>query len=279
MMNCPYCKEVIADNSENCPHCKSEITKPCPFCREIIKADALKCKHCGSMVQADSLPQQPAINPPQNQVNSNPAQQVKFKSQTTAAILCAFLGGFGAHRFYLGPIWVGVIYLLLFWTGIPGLISCVEVLVIVFSSQATWARKHNNGVITPPAHIVIKILVACIPLLAIVGILAAIAIPQYAAFNTKAKNALAKSEIRNLKATLESKFADNNAYPDSVEASGYTAPPDITIKCSIDPVGYVCVSAHKKGTKLYITSNTDVKIDEQPYKSGEPVQVPYNPKL
>jgi TM2 domain-containing membrane protein YozV/type II secretory pathway pseudopilin PulG len=215
----------------------------------------------------------------QNQINQALAQQAKLKSQTVAALLCAFLGGFGAHRFYLGPIWVGVVYLVLFWTGIPGLIATIEVFIIAFSSKESWARKHNNGVITPPTHIIVKILVAIIPILVIVGILAAIAIPQFSAFKTKAHNAIALSEIKNLKSTLASKFDDNQKYPDSLEASGYSIPPDVIMKCSMDLVGYVCVSAHKNGTKMYMTNSTEVNIDEIPYKSGDPVQVPHDSQI
>lgn len=34
-----------------------------------------------------------------------------YKSKPTAVALALLLGGFGAHRFYLGNAWVGVIYL------------------------------------------------------------------------------------------------------------------------------------------------------------------------
>ena len=201
-MNCSYCKEEIADDVENCPHCKSQIVIPCPFCREKIKADAVKCKHCGSTVnsgapQISSVPQSPPSNYQQNnQINPALAQQAKLKSQTVAALLCAFLGGFGVHRFYLGPIWVGIAYLLFFWTGIPGLIATIEVFIIAFSGQESWARKHNNGIITPPAHILVKILVAIIPILVIVGIIAAIAIPQFSAYKNKAHSSIALFEIK-----------------------------------------------------------------------------------
>ena len=40
--------------------------------------------------------------------------------------LAIFLGWLGAHKFYQGKTLQGVIYLLLFWTCIPGLISIIE---------------------------------------------------------------------------------------------------------------------------------------------------------
>lgn len=38
---------------------------------------------------------------------------ISEKSQLTALLLCLFLGTFGAHRFYVGKIITGIVYLLL----------------------------------------------------------------------------------------------------------------------------------------------------------------------
>ncbi len=48
--------------------------------------------------------------------------------------------------------------------------------------------------------------------IAIIGILAAIAIPQFAAYRTKAFNAAALSDLRNFKTTMEADYADNQQY-------------------------------------------------------------------
>ena len=45
------------------------------------------------------------------------------------------------------------------------------------------------------------------------GILAAIAIPQFAAYREKAYNSAANSDIKNLKTGFESFNADNQVYP------------------------------------------------------------------
>jgi TM2 domain-containing membrane protein YozV len=47
------------------------------------------------------------------------------KDTTTGVLLAVFLGGFGAHRFYLGDK-IGFLYLLLVWTLIPSVISLFE---------------------------------------------------------------------------------------------------------------------------------------------------------
>lgn len=283
-MKCPFCMEEIADNSEKCSLCHSEIVKPCPFCRENIQADALKCKHCGSMLNAGQQPQAPIQTPqpiPQSTQTTqfSPAPPpAKIKSQTTAAVLCALLGGFGAHRFYLGPLWTGVVYLLLCWTGISGLIALVETYIIAFSSQEAWARKHNNGVVTPPVHIAVKILVAILPIIAIAGILVAIAIPQFNAYRSKAYNSSALSDLKNAKTTLEAYYADHQSYPDTLETAKYRPSENVYIKCSILPDAYVCGSAHKKGTVLYVTEDSVIDITNHDYKSGDSIQLPYDPK-
>ena len=283
-MKCQFCMEEIADNSEKCILCNSELVKPCPFCREKIQANALKCKHCGSMVDAGHQ-QQPPIQAQQpiqenqqaTQYSQSP-QPEKIKSQTTAAILCALIGGFGAHRFYLGPIWTGVVYLLLCWTGISGLIALVETYIIAFSSQETWAKKHNNGVITPPVHIAVKILVAILPIIAIVGILAAIAIPQFSAYRTKAYNSSALSDLKNAKTSLEAYFADHQRYPETLEASQFKPSDNVNVKCSILPDAYVCGSANKKGTVLYVTDDSATEITKLDYSAGDAIQLPYDPR-
>ena len=42
------------------------------------------------------------------------------------ALFAFFLGGFGAHKFYAGKITQGFLYLIFFWTFIPGIIAFIE---------------------------------------------------------------------------------------------------------------------------------------------------------
>jgi TM2 domain-containing membrane protein YozV len=48
------------------------------------------------------------------------------KDSTVAVLLCFFLGGFGAHRFYMGQVGLGVLYVVFVWTFIPALIALIE---------------------------------------------------------------------------------------------------------------------------------------------------------
>ena len=56
-------------------------------------------------------------------------------------------------------------------------------------------------------------LIELLIVVAIIGILAAVAIPQFSTYRAKAYNSAAQSDLRNLKTSMESAFGDNQAYP------------------------------------------------------------------
>ena len=63
------------------------------------------------------------------------------KDITPAVLWALFLGGIGAHHFYLGHTLIGVVFALFCWTFIPMLISIIE----LFMMRAT-VRQHNRHV-------------------------------------------------------------------------------------------------------------------------------------
>ena len=44
-------------------------------------------------------------------------------------LLAFFLGYIGIHKFYAGHIFLGILYLLFFWTLIPGIIAFIEAII------------------------------------------------------------------------------------------------------------------------------------------------------
>ena len=56
-------------------------------------------------------------------------------------------------------------------------------------------------------------LIELLIVVAIIGILAAVAIPQFASYRQKGYNSGAQSDLKNAKTNLESYFADKQAYP------------------------------------------------------------------
>lgn len=59
-------------------------------------------------------------------------------NKTTAILLALFLGGLGAHKFYLGKPGMGLLYLVFCWTFIPGLIALIELIMMALMKEDQW---------------------------------------------------------------------------------------------------------------------------------------------
>jgi len=65
------------------------------------------------------------------------------KSKVVAGVLAILLGGLGVHKFYLGKLGQGVLYLLFSWTGIPSIIGLIEGILYLFKSDEEFNREYN----------------------------------------------------------------------------------------------------------------------------------------
>jgi TM2 domain-containing membrane protein YozV len=63
-------------------------------------------------------------------------------SKGTAALLAFMLGGFGAHKFYLGQTFQGILYLLFCWTGIPLILGIIESICYLSHSESQWLNRY-----------------------------------------------------------------------------------------------------------------------------------------
>lgn len=137
----------------------------CPQCGAPCALGDIECKYCGEAlaVEKNSAPtdsqrlvsqQQEIINKAealryqqqfaqqQNIYNGiNPAWPIKNK--IVAGLLAIFLGGFGIHKFYMGKIGKGILYLLFIWTGIPSIIAFIEGIVYLCSNDHNFQVKHH----------------------------------------------------------------------------------------------------------------------------------------
>ncbi|GBU10532.1 hypothetical protein AwErysi_01480 [Erysipelotrichaceae bacterium] len=62
---------------------------------------------------------------------TSPYQRGKVVNKWVYLLITFFLGVFGGHKFYAGKTFVGVLYLLFCWTGVPGffaICSCIYTL-------------------------------------------------------------------------------------------------------------------------------------------------------
>ena len=82
----------------------------------------------------------------------------------------------------------------------------------------TFEARHQNG------FTLIEILIVTI----IIGVLAAIAIPKFAATKEKAYDASVISDIRRAKLAAESYWADNLTYPASASDANFTPSSGVT---------------------------------------------------
>ena len=66
-----------------------------------------------------------------------------IKSRGLAIVLAIILGSIGGHRDYLGQIKLGVLYLLLSWTGISLIVSWIDAIMLILMNESEFQLKYN----------------------------------------------------------------------------------------------------------------------------------------
>ena len=219
----------------------------CNACKKEIHSSASMCPHCGAQRRSS-----------------------RYKSKTVAALFAFFLGGFGGHRFYLGQWW-GVLYLLFFWLWIPGLIAFVEFIYFLVCDSNKWDEKYNEGIPAGPndkssgALIAILIIFGGFFFIAVLGILAAVAIPAYQDYTIRAKlnesHASASIVMRNVEAYVSS----NREWPSNINDVGNSSNIATGLVGSIAVEnGVIFVTPNDtigvEGVIIYVPSRLDVGI-------------------
>lgn len=65
------------------------------------------------------------------------------RSRLVAAFLAIFFGGIGMHKFYLGKVGMGFIYILFSWTFIPALAGFIEGLSYLLMSDKDFGARYS----------------------------------------------------------------------------------------------------------------------------------------
>ena len=133
----------------------------CPQCGAPISPDATECKFCGEKIvkkatqQTVNNPQpqtvfvqQPVVQPivqpvvqPVYVSGINPSWPIK--SKVAAGLLAILLGGIGVHKFYLGKVGMGILYLCFCWTGIPAVVGLIEGIMYLCSNDENFQLKNH----------------------------------------------------------------------------------------------------------------------------------------
>ncbi|WP_324760011.1 TM2 domain-containing protein [Haloarcula sp. GH36] len=66
------------------------------------------------------------------------------KSRRAAAVLAIVLGGIGGHKFYLGRVEQGLVYLCLAWTLLPALAGVLEGIRYLRQSDEAFQRQYGD---------------------------------------------------------------------------------------------------------------------------------------
>jgi TM2 domain-containing membrane protein YozV len=122
----------------------------CVTCGASLRAEAARCVKCGSTVEIPLAPQHgnpPGSHQPQVvYVHQPPPLHTAqcTKNKITAGILAILLGGIGIHKFYLGRIAQGILYVLFFWTYVPLVLGVVEGIIYLTMDERRFCEKYGN---------------------------------------------------------------------------------------------------------------------------------------
>ena len=103
---------------------KAQDEKFCHECGAVIRTKAEICPKCG--------------------VRQHGVASASGKSKMAAGLFGILLGGLGVHKFYLGKVGQGVLYLLFCWTFIPAIIGLIEGIIYLTMSDDAFAQKYAS---------------------------------------------------------------------------------------------------------------------------------------
>lgn len=126
--------------STKCPVCGAPLDEgKCSYCGYADKAQVQENKNINQLAEpAETEREQPAISSDSSLNHMGITPGISKKSKTTALLLCIFLGGFGVHRFYVGKVGTGILYLIT--AGFCGIGWIVDIILV-----ATGSFKDEFG--------------------------------------------------------------------------------------------------------------------------------------
>jgi len=160
LVYCHSCGQLRTAGSVTCPHCgASSAERPAmamatPTNEQASDTGAHSmekyCFQCGAKIHrlAEICPKcglrQPMLAgmPGAPVVGSTILTPMGGPSRLAAALFAILLGGIGIHKFYLGRVGWGIVYLIFCWTGIPMIVGIIEGIVYLTMSDEAFAAKY-----------------------------------------------------------------------------------------------------------------------------------------
>ncbi len=163
--------------------------------------------------------------PPVTRVRQGPPA-----SKGILLLLTLFLGWMGAHHFYLGRYARGTLYLLFFWTWLPGLFALMEFLMFLFTSSSSIKNDYTAD------NSVVAFLFIPVP----VVFLGFLVIAQWTAYTDDLKRGIERGKVsevvellNGLKTPAEQYMATKGQFPSAIEEmTKKTSDHDIAILAS-----------------------------------------------
>lgn len=82
-----------------------------------------------------------------------------MKDKNIAAILAfPLFGGLGAHKFYLGQVGAGIVYLAFTWTLIPAIVAFFEFIILALMDKDEFNRRYNGNYALGSSPVVVNML-------------------------------------------------------------------------------------------------------------------------
>ena len=161
-MYCNQCGHQLPQNAKFCNNCgnKTSYENKCSKCGNIVEGKF--CTECGEPVVCVSkivpriVPSKESLSETYKTIDTNSyiaqqqiivntvEHQISSKNKWIAFALCLLAGYFGIHRFYVGKIGSGIVYL--FTAGVFGIGWIVDLICILCNSFADKQGKYlkNN---------------------------------------------------------------------------------------------------------------------------------------
>lgn len=153
---CPQCGAPIEPGAGECKYCGEKLVRQAgqqvnqqqQFHNQQYNNQQYNQQYGNPQIQNQQfnpqMSQQPQtiyVQQPVPMTAINPAWPIKNKA--VAGLLAIFLGGLGIHKFYLGKVGMGILYLLFCWTYVPFVIGFIEGIVYLCSNDENFQLKHH----------------------------------------------------------------------------------------------------------------------------------------